>query len=165
MRLVFHIPRIVLAGSLLLCAECDAASTPTLAPVRAGLWHVTSTMHFEPDPEPGSRHWPGLDKPREQAYEICLTNWRAAHPMTPPETGRVLRVGDDTLALSEISADAVGRPSRAEWRYRRASDVAFDGTQRLALGNTAMILEYQAHFVATDCGEVRPASQSKFGEP
>ena len=100
-----------------------------------------------------------------QDYEICLTTWRAAHPMTPPQTGSVLRVGDDTLALSETSADAVGRTGRAEWRYRRASDVAFDGVQKLALGSTAMILGYQAHFVATECGDVVPASQSKFGEP
>ena len=146
MRPISPIPCIVLVGGLLLRAVCNAAPTPTLPPVRAGLWHVTSTMHFEPDPEPGSRHWPGLDKPREQAYEICLTTWRAAHPMTPPQTGRVVRVGDDTLALTETSVDAVGSPGRAEWRYRRASDVAFDGAQRLALGDISMNLEYRGAF-------------------
>lgn len=165
MRPTLSLPFGVLLGGLLLSAVCDAASSSTLPPVRAGLWHVTATTHFEPDPEPGSRHWPGLNKPRVQDYEICLSDWRAAHPMTPPENATVLRTGDDTLTAIETSTDARGTPGRLEWRYRRASDTAFAGARTIALGEMAMTLDYQARFVATECGAVEPASQSKFGEP
>jgi hypothetical protein len=34
--------------------------------------------------------------------------------MTPPQTGDVLHVGEDTLTMSETSADAVGRLGLAE---------------------------------------------------
>jgi hypothetical protein len=148
---------------------CHAAGASPLPPVRPGLWHVTSHATFDPDPQPGGTSWPFMSgKPRERSEDICLSESRAREPMpTPTGNGADPRVvAPDTVQVT-ASQPAEGRHGggSTDWLYHRVDDSAFEGHWRLSTPGMSMRLDYQAHFVAAECGDVRPSSASKFGEP
>lgn len=161
----FHRPA---AAVTLALSACHAVAASALAPVQAGLWRVTSHASFEPDPHPGGSSRPFLPgKPRERDETICLSESRAREPMPPPSgDGTTLRfIAPDTLEATATQPDGRHPGGSTEWRYRRVDDATFEGHWRLSTPGMSMSLAYQAHFVSPQCGDVRPSSPSKFGEP
>jgi hypothetical protein len=135
------------------------------APVAPGLWEVQMLALFQPDPQPGANHWPGLPgKARARTYRICLDTPRARAPMrmnSVPENAQ--RVSDE---MSVMVRDAAAPAASSEWLYRRLSDREFEGSQSLA-GDTGveMTLQYRSVFVQRDCAGLAPTPVSSFGEP
>jgi hypothetical protein len=91
------------------------------APVSPGLWEVQMLALFQPDPQPGASHWPGLPgKPRAQVYRICLDAPRARAPMAVPVVSpSAQRVSDEISVTVRETAAAGARPAASgEWLYR-----------------------------------------------
>jgi hypothetical protein len=154
------------AATLLALVAGHAVGATPLAPVQPGLWHLTAHTSFDPDPQPGGTSWPFMPgKPRDRDEDICLSDSRAREPMPAPSANglQAVLVAPDTLAASAPAAGKAG--GLAEWRYRRVDATAFEGHWRLANAGMGMSLDYQARFVSSDCGAVRPSSPSRFGEP
>jgi hypothetical protein len=138
------------------------------APVAAGLWEVQMLALFEPDPQPGASHWPGLPaKPRARIYLICLDAPRARAPMNLPTAPHAQRVSDEVSVLVRDAPAAGARSAAsAEWLYRRLSEREFEGSQSLAGdAGVEMTLQYRSVFLQRDCAGVAPTPMSKFGEP
>ena len=150
---------------------CIGNASAEPAPVAPGLWEVQMLALFQPDPQPGVAHWPGLPgKARARIYRICLDTPRANAPMsmnTVPASAQ--RVSDDmSVMVRDAPAPAVGAraAASAEWLYRRLSEREFEGSQSLA-GDAGieMTLQYRSVFVQRDCAGLAPTPMSKFGEP
>ena len=147
----------------------NASAEP--APVAPGLWEVQMLVLFQPDPQPGVTHWPGLPgKARARTYRICLDAPRARAPMSMnvvPASAQ--RVSDEmSVMVRDAPAPAAGArtASSGEWLYRRLSESEFEGSQSLA-GDAGieMTLQYRSVFVQRDCAGLPPTPMSKFGEP
>jgi len=147
----------------------NAAAEP--APVAPGLWEVQMLALFQPDPQPGVSHWPGLPgKARARTYRICLDAPRARAPMSMNAVSvTAQRVSDEmSVMVRDGPTPAAGNraASSGEWLYRRLSDREFEGSQSLA-GDAGieMTLQYRSVFVQRDCAGLAPTPMSKFGEP
>jgi hypothetical protein len=141
------------------------------APVAPGLWEVQMLALFQPDPQPGVAHWPGLPgKARARTYRICMDAPRARAPMSMnPVPAGAQRVSDEmTVMARDTRAPATDTHPAAsgEWLYRRLSEREFEGSQSLA-GDAGieMTLQYRSVFVQRDCAGLAPTPMSKFGEP
>jgi hypothetical protein len=156
------------AAPLWLAALVSAVAVPARAepaPVAPGLWEVQMLALFEPDPQPGATHWPGLpNKQRARTYRICLDAPRARAPMSMPQwSNGVQRVSDD---ISVTVRDNAAAGSTGEWLYRRLSEREFEGSQSLAGdAGVEMTLQYRSVYVQRDCAGLPPTPMSKFGEP
>jgi hypothetical protein len=141
------------------------------APVAPGLWEVQMLALFQPDPQPGVSHWPGLPgKARARTYRICLDAPRARAPMSMHSVpASAQRVSDEmSVMVRDAPAPAAGAraASSGEWLYRRLSEREFEGSQSLAGdAGVEMTLQYRSVFVQRDCAGLAPTPMSKFGEP
>jgi hypothetical protein len=144
------------------------------APVAPGLWEVQMLALFQPDPQPGATHWPGLPtKARSRVYRICLDAPRAREPMSQPVvSASAQRVSDEISVMvrdssvRDDSASDTRASTAAEWLYRRLSDREFEGSQTLS-GDAGieMTLQYRSVFLQRDCAGTPPTPVSRFGEP
>ncbi len=154
---------------LVAAAQPAATAGGPPAPVKPGLWSVQILTTFAPDPQPGAVDWPGLPgKPRAHRYDICLDEARARVPMAPPRFGPAAGVKADSgsIQVSDTSTRSVaGAAQSLEWLYRRLSERDFEGSQTITERNVSMTTAYRASFERSDCGVLRPAATSKFGEP
>jgi hypothetical protein len=166
--------RAALASAGLLCSLFAASAfggrvAAEPAPVAPGLWEVQMLALFQPDPQPGAVHWPGLPgKPRARVYRICLDAPRARAPMSAPAASPgAQRVSDDmSVTVRDTSAAGTRNAASGEWLYRRLSEREFEGSQSLyADTGVEMTLQYRSVFVQHDCAGVLPSAMSKFGEP
>jgi hypothetical protein len=159
-------------GALAVAAATLAFSKPAgaePAPVAPGLWEVQMLALFQPDPQPGASHWPGMPaKPRARVYRICLDAPRARAPMNlPAAPPHAQRVSDEMMVLVRDTPAADARSTTSgEWLYRRLSEREFEGSQSLAGdAGVEMTLQYRSVFVQRDCAGMAPTPMSKFGEP
>ena len=150
-----------------LAAAQPAAAEP--APVAPGLWEVQMLALFQPDPQPGATHWPGLpNKQRARTYRICLDAPRARAPMSMPQwSSAAQRVSDDiSITVRENTPPGARAAPSSEWLYRRLSEREFEGSQSLAGdAGVEMTLQYRSVYVQRDCAGLPPTPMSKFGEP
>jgi hypothetical protein len=157
---------LALAGAVLVFSS-RAGAEP--APVAPGLWEVQMLALFQPDPQPGASHWPGLPaKPRARVYRICLDAPRARAPMhLPAAPPHAQRVSDEMMVLvREAPAPGARSAASGEWLYRRLSEREFEGSQSLAGdAGVEMTLQYRSVFVQRDCAGMPPTPMSTFGEP
>ena len=139
------------------------------APVAPGLWEVQMLALFQPDPQPGATHWPGLPgKARSRVYRICLDAPRSREPMSVPVvSARAQRVSDEVSVMVRDSSAGDARAATAgEWLYRRLSEREFEGSQTLSGdAGVEMTLQYRSVFLQPDCADTPPTPMSRFGEP